>query len=130
MRSRRLALVFVVLGGGCASAPNPDAPRHYGPRVSVSDFVKNTARYRGKAITLDVRIDERMPTGQTLREYVGRDIRVAATAPKGERLSFVITIPPGLPVPDAGYSDDVRIALICTRGSLREGNEAKAIERR
>jgi hypothetical protein len=130
MRWCRVAFVLAVLAGGCTPSPNRDVPRHYGPRVSVSDFVKNTARYKGKAVTVDVRIDERLAGGKSLRDYVDRNIRVAATGPKGEHLTFVITIPPGLSVPEAGYSDDVRIAFVCTRGSLREGNEARFIEKR
>jgi hypothetical protein len=130
MRWYRVAIVLFFIAGGCTPSPKHDVPRHYGPRVSVSDFVKNTAKYKGKAITVDVRIDERMPNGQSLRDYAGRDVRVAAKGPKGEQLSFILTIPPGLAVPDAVYSEDVRVALVCTRGSLREGNEAKLIERR
>jgi len=125
----RVAFVLLVFTGGCTSS-KPEVPRHYGPRVSVSDFVKNTAKYKGKAITLDVRIDERISNGQSLRDYVGRDVKVAAKGPKGGNLSFVITIPPDLSVPEAGYGDDVRVALVCTRGSLREGNEARSIEKR
>jgi len=129
MHSYRLVFVLFVLTGGCTSS-KPEVPRHYGPRVSVWDFVKHTAKYKGKAITVDVRIDERMPNGQSLRDYVGRDVKVAAKGPKGENLSFVITIPPDLSVPEAGYGDEVRVALVCTRGSLREGNEARSIEKR
>ena len=129
MRRCRLAFILLVFTGGCAPS-KPEVPPHYGPRASVADFVKNTAKYKGKAVTLDVRIDERMANGQGLRDYVGRDVKVAAKGPKGENLSFVITIPPGLSVPDAGYGDEVRVAIVCTRGSLREGNEARLIEKR
>ena len=125
----RVAFVLLVFTGGCTSS-KPEVPRHYGPRVSVSDFVKHTAKYKGKAITLDVRIDERISNGQSLRDYVGRDVKVAAKGPKGENISFVITIPPDLSVPEAGYGDEVRVALVCTRGRLREGNEARLIEKR
>jgi len=129
MHRCRVAFVLFVFIGGCTSS-RPEVPPHYGPRANVADFVKNTAKYKGKAITLDVRIDERMANGQTLRDYAGRDVKVAAKGPKGENLSFVTTIPPDLSVPAVGYGDEVRVALVCTRGSLREGNEARLIEKR
>ena len=129
MHRCRVAFVLFVFIVGCTSS-KPEVPPHYGPRASVADFVKNTAKYEGKAITLDVRIDERFANGQSLRDYVGREVKVAAKGPRGENLSFVVSIPPDLSVPEAGYGDEVRVALVCTRGTLREGNEARLIEKR
>jgi hypothetical protein len=128
MRWCPVAFVLVVLVGGCSSSPGSKGTRHYGPRVNVNDFLRNTAAYKGKLITLNVRIDERITSGQTLRDYAGRSIKVAAEGPKGQQLRFVITIPQGLSVPDIGHSDNVRVTFVCTRGDLHQGNEAKLIE--
>jgi hypothetical protein len=127
----RLAVFFsLLLIGGCSSTPAGEDPHHRGPKINLSHFVKNTATYKGKAITLDVVIDEAIPQGQSLQNYVGRDVKVAALGPKGEREPFVITIPQGLAVPDVGHADEVSVTFVCTRGSLRQGNEARLVERR
>jgi hypothetical protein len=118
-------------GPGCADHPSRDKPRHYGPKVNIRDFMQNTVRYKGRIITLTVKVDEPIDRGQShsLRDCVGRDVNFTATGSQGERLNVVIKIPEGVTVPDVGQSDEVSITFICTRGMLRQGNEAKVIER-
>jgi hypothetical protein len=129
MNSDRIVPVLLVVFGGCSSTTY-DVPHHRGAKINVSHFAKKTATYKGKSITLDIRIDEPMRKGQSLRDFVGRDVKVATFGPKGERVAFLITIPQGLSVPEVGNSDDVSVTFVCTRGSLQQGNEATLIEKR
>jgi hypothetical protein len=124
-----MKVVFCLLLCGCSSSGEP--PRHYGPRINIRDFINNPRAYKGKSITLGLKVDEPIDRskGQTLRDYVGRDAKFVTLGPKGERLSLVITIPQDLPVPDAGAAEDLRVTFVCSRGDLRRGNEAKAIEK-
>src|SRR5262249_3353153 len=113
------------------SPPSEGEPTHrQGPKINVAHFTTHTAAYKGKTINLGLRVDEAIDRGrgQSLRNYVGRDVKFITLGPKGEQLKLVSTIPPGLPVPDAGHSDEVRVTFVCTRGKLGQGNEAKAIE--
>jgi hypothetical protein len=126
----RHALFLLVFIGGCSSTPGGDDPHHRGPKINIPHFIKNTATYKGKTITLDVIIEEAMSQGQSLRDYVGRDVKVAAIGPKGQREPFVITIPQGLAVPEIGQADEVSVTFVCTCGNLRQGNEARLIQRR
>jgi hypothetical protein len=93
--------------------------------------MRNTGAYKGKTITLGLRLDEpaASSSGQTLRDFVGRNVKFGATGPKGERLSLIIKIPENLTVPEVGSSDEVRVTFTCTRGDLRQGNEARSIEK-
>jgi hypothetical protein len=129
MDLHRIVPVILVFIDGCSS-PSYEVPHHRGPKINVSHFAKKTATYKGKSITLDVQIDEPIGQGRSLRDFVGRDVKVATLGPKGERVTFVITIPQGLSVPEVGNSDDVSVTFLCTRGSLQQGNEATLIEKR
>src|SRR5258708_1851969 len=125
-------LVLALLLGGCSRPPSHrDEPPHRGPKVNIPDFIANTAAYKGKSITLGLKVDEAIDQsqGQSLRNYVGRNVKFTAVGPKGEPLNLVITIPDGLSVPDAARSDDVLVTFVCTRGSLQQGNVSKSIER-
>ena len=135
MRRRRFVSVLLVLCllqvGGCSSSSSSGEPRHRGPKINIRDFIKNPAAYKGKSITLSLKIDEAIDRSQgwSLRDYVGRDVKFVSLGPRGERLNLVITIPEDLSVPDVGHSDEVSVTFVCTRGSLRQGNEARSIER-
>jgi hypothetical protein len=127
-----IGVVFcLLLLGGCSPSVSGNRQRHEGPKVNLSDFIRNTAAYKGKTITLGLRIDEPIASnsGQSLRDFVGRYVKFSATGPKGERLSLVVKIPANLTVPEVGSSDEVRVTFICTRGDLRQGNEARSIEK-
>jgi hypothetical protein len=92
--------------------------------------MNNTGTYKDKSISLLLKVDEAIDRsqGQSLRDYVGRDVKFTTTGPRGEQLNLVITIPEGLSVPNAGNSDEVVVTFVCTRGDLRQGNEARSIE--
>jgi hypothetical protein len=117
--------------GGCSTPPSGEEAHHPGPKINIPDFIKNTAAYKGKSISLDLKVDEAIvpATGQSLRDYVGRDVKFRTVSPKGEVLNLVISIPAGLDVPDVGPSEEVSVRFVCTRGSLRQGNQAQSIER-
>jgi len=122
-----LCLPFV---GGCRPRAGQEEPHHVGAKVNIPDFIRNTATYRGKAIMLPLRVDEPIIRGQdhSLKNYAGRDVRFTTVGPNGERLGLSIRIPEGLQVPEVGNSDEVWVTFVCTRGSLQEGNEARAIQ--
>jgi hypothetical protein len=126
-----VALGFLLMGGCSASVSNRKTERHEGPKVNLADFSHNTPAYKGKTITLGLKIDEPIAQdrGQSLRDYVGRYVRFTASGPKGERVSLVIRIPSDLTVPEVGNSDEVRVTFVCTQGDLRQGNLARSIER-
>jgi hypothetical protein len=107
-----------------------EVPHHRGPKINIPHFIKNTSTYKGKTITLDVVIDEPIPSGKLLRDYRGRDIRVSALGPKGEKLLLVIKIPKELIVPDVGRAEEVSVTFVCMRGNLQQGNEITLIEKR
>jgi hypothetical protein len=132
--SRRIvpALLVVCLAfpGGCRPRANPEEPHHLGAKINIADFIKKPAAYKGKAITLPLRVDEAIAParGQSLRDYKGRDAKFTTRAPTGERLILVVRIPEGLSVPEVGEGDEVFVTFVCTRGSLRQGNDARAIQ--
>jgi hypothetical protein len=137
MRPGRGRSVSLVLGliflTGCSSHSGPGGTRHHhrGPKVNLADLLHNPAAYKGKSIMLVLQVDEDIDRGQgqSLRDYVGRDVKFTTVAAGGERLDLVITIPQGLSVPDVGRSEEVSVTFVCTRGDLRQGNEARLIER-
>jgi hypothetical protein len=124
-----LLMLCVLLLGGCSSPSGSEIPRRHGPKVNLRDFFYNTAAYKGKSITLDLKVDEPLfrSKGQSLRDYAGQEVKFLKTGPRGELLSLVIKLPQDLSIPEPS-SDSVSVTFVCTRGSLRQGNEAKAIE--
>jgi hypothetical protein len=123
-----LLVVGFLLLGGCRSRVEQGEPHHVGAKINIPDFMQNTAVYRGKAMMLPVKVGEPIAQGQSLRDYLGRDVRFNIHGPKGERLDLVIKIPEGLSVPEVGTGDEVFVTFVCTRGNLREGNEARTIQ--
>jgi hypothetical protein len=130
MTPQRLFCFLLVVGliGGCSSPAAPAKPRRQGPKINIPHFIKHTATYKGKTLTLGLKLDE-AEKGQSLRDFVGRDVKFTTTAPSGENLNLVITIPKDLSVPEANASDDLVVTFICQRGELRQGNIAKMIQR-
>jgi len=134
MEPRRVVPVVLVFGllapAGCSPPPVGDEPRHRGPKIRIADFINNTAAYKGKLISFDLKIEEAIDRsqGRSLLDYVGRDVKFMTPGPRVGQLHLVITIPEGLAVPEVGYLDDVWVTFVCTRGNLQQGNEAKSIE--
>jgi hypothetical protein len=121
-----LLILFLLVLGGCSSSSTlrGTKPHRQGAKVNIPDFINNTAAYKGKSLSLLLKVDEGIDRskGQSLRDYVGRDVKFMALAPGGQRLSLVITIPAGLSVPEVGKSDEVTVTFVCTRGDLRPGS--------
>jgi hypothetical protein len=125
------ALAGVLVLAGCSGPPASHATaKHEGPKVNIPSLIANPTAYKGKTISLTLKVDEAIARGkgESLRDYVGKEAKFMAAGPKGEKLNLVVKIPPGLTVPEVGKADEVRVTFICTRGSLRQGNEAKSIE--
>jgi hypothetical protein len=130
--NRGITFRFVLaslLVSGCAPVVKTEHLRHEGPKVNLADFIANTSAYKGKSLTLGLKVEEAIAKekGQSLRDFVGREVKFAATGPKGEQLNLLIRIPEGMPVPDAGHADELRVTFLCAKGSLQQGNEAKSI---
>jgi len=131
----RLVCVAIVpcslVASGCSSSTrNRETHHHEGPKVNISHFIANTATYKGKTVTLTLKIDEATAggTGDSLRAYAGREARFSIPEAKAERAQIMIKIPEGLPLPESRRGDEVRVTFVCTQGSLRVGNEAKSIQ--
>ena len=122
-----LGLLAIV---ACSSPPSNGKPRRQGPKINIPHFIKHTAAYKGKTISLALKVDEAIAKdqGQSLRDFVGRNAKFMTTAPTGEPLNLVVSIPADMPVPEVGRGDDVVVTFVCKHGSLREGNEAKSIQ--
>ena len=97
----------------------------------IPDFLDNTIKYKGQTITFEMFVDEDifMDRGESLRDYVGKDVKFAAVGPNAHHLSMVIKIPEGLSVPNVDHNGRVIVTFICNEGNLRHGNIAKSIER-
>jgi len=126
----RIISLFLVgglfLNCGCTSSTPTGKVHHHGPKINISDFMSHTAAYKGKTITLVLKVDPSGP-GKSVRNHLGSEVKFTAVGPKGEHLNLVITIPEGMAVPDAGQSDDFLVTFVCQRGDLRQGNVAKSI---
>jgi hypothetical protein len=120
----------LLLSSGC-SAPGSTNPAHKGAKVNLAHFFQQPAAYRGKTLTLQLKVDDAIERnrGQSLQQYTNRYVRFLADGPKGERFHLVIRIPEDIPVPDAAMGDTVVVTFLCSRGNLQQGNEAKAIEK-
>ena len=123
-----VALAAIGLGGCSPPQATHATHQHQGAKISIPDFARNTAAYKGKTITLDLKIDETSAPDKrlTLRELVGKDVKFAA-AGKADRLTIVIKIPADLAIPEGGQTNEYRITFVCKEGSLRQGNEAKSV---
>jgi hypothetical protein len=121
------SLLFI---SGCSSQNHDETERHrHGAKVNVLDFLKHTSAYKGKSITLELKVAEDgfRSNGRTLRDYVGKDILFMTLDPKGQQTKLLIAIPMDVTIPDDA-SDEVFVTFLCTRGHLRQGNKARLIE--
>jgi hypothetical protein len=131
MRQWQIISIFLgacfILNCGCTSSTPAAKVHHHGAKINISDFMSHTAAYKGKIITLLLKVDP-SGSGKSLGDHLGSDVKFMAVGPKGEHLNLVITIPEALAVPDAGQSDDVVVTFVCQSGHLRQGNVAKSIQ--
>jgi hypothetical protein len=121
-----LAMCFLPILGCTLSTPARKVHLH-GARINISDFINHTAAYKGKTITLILKLDQSSSkTSQT--DNGGREFKFTTLGPKGEHLNIIITVPQDVSLPDVGPSDDVMVTFVCSQGSLRQGNHAKAVQ--
>ena len=126
-----LAAAASVLHGGCGSENKPiGEPHHVGGKVNTADLSKNPAAYRGKALTLKLQVAEPLDAakGETLQSCVGKVAKFTCDGTGGVRFEILIRLPDGLKVPAVGLGSDVFVNFVCTRGRLREGNDARAVD--
>lgn len=132
-RCRLLILSLAVgflLGTGCSTSSKSSKPAHKGAKVNLEHFFQHPDSYRGKTLSLFLKVDDAIDRnqGQSLRQYANRYVQFLAEGPKGERFPLVIRIPEDIPLPDAAKGDTVIVTFLCSRGNRQQGNEAKAIE--
>src|SRR5437762_6504884 len=62
MAPRCVLSLILVLGllaiTACSPPPSSGKPRRQGPKINMAHFIKNTPTYKGKTITLGLKIDE------------------------------------------------------------------------
>lgn len=102
-----------------------------GEKVNIPDLIDNTEKYKGKTITLKLKVDTSIHVNdeKSLRDYVGSDVKFHTFGPKREKLSIVIGIPEGTDVPKAVYLDELVITFKCNEGHLQRANTAITIKR-
>ena len=125
-----LVLAMAPALGGC-TASHPGGKQHRrGPKVNLAHFIDHTDTYKGRTIQLIMKAAEPIDRarGESLRNYAGRDVKFTTPVPGRRPLNVVVTIPPGLPVPEVAGTEDVCVTFVCERGVLSDGNTAKAIE--
>jgi hypothetical protein len=128
-----LSLVLcLLLKGGCSPPVVTQKPRRHGAKVNLSHLFQQPAAYKGKTITLTLTIDEGSDRteGPSLRLSTNRNVKFTARGPRGEHLGLVIWVPENVSIPEVARGDEVIVTFTCSRGDLREGNEARSIETR
>lgn len=101
------------------------------PSDRVSDFVDNTAKYKGRVVTFRVRYSDR-PGLTTVRDRVGDTYAAPFTTadPKnGAKLVLGVVLPVGLPAPAARDGEEVLVTFWCGQGDTGKGNVALVIAR-
>lgn len=102
-----------------------------GTSFDWADFIDNTGNYKGKTITLTLRVNSSVfaDEGRSLRNLIGRNVELYGFGPNSERLDVIVSIPSDLSVPNVAFAESVVVTFLCKEGNLRRGNEAKAIKR-
>jgi hypothetical protein len=127
-----LTLLFcLLLGVGCSSHQGDSNPVRKGAKANLTHFFQQPFSYRGKILTLSLKVEEDIDReqNQSLRQYTNRYVKFRAEAKKGEPHHLMIRIPQNIPIPDAAKGDEVVVTFLCSRGNLEQGNEATAIEK-
>lgn len=95
---------------------------------SISDFVDNPTKYKGKTLTLQVTYIE---TSTTLDMQGGeKGIPFTAIDPNNKaKLVLAVDIPKGFKAPAARKGEDVVVTFKCNEGATGKGNVAVTITR-
>jgi hypothetical protein len=131
MSQSRIISIFLCcfLVAGCTSSATTRKVHHHGAKINIADFIHHTAAYKGKTITLILKLDHSSAAGKILRtDDGGRELKFTTVGPKGEQLNLIITIPQEMSLPNEDPSGDLMVTFVCSQGSLRQGNHAKAIQ--
>ena len=128
-------LMFVALFPVLSSCSADDSASYTSivKQFNFADFADNTEKYRGKVLKMGLFVTDaglfKRRSQHSLREYVGKTVKLSNHGEDKVMLDILITIPSGLSVPNAMWGDDVIVEFRCVDGSLRSGNEAISIER-
>jgi hypothetical protein len=122
----------LLLTGGCTARSPSQNPHRKGPKVNIAHLIRNPGAYKGKTITLGLMVDEGIAPGKikSLRQHANQDVKFTAKNAAGESFLLVIWVPDTISIPEAATGDEVVVTFVCSRGDLRQGNEARAIEKR
>ena len=128
MRQRRVLFIFLCclpFLGCMSSTTTTKKVHHHGAKINTADFIKHSMAYKGKTITLILRMDPASAKTPASGQR-GRDLTF--TKADADNLSIVITMPEEISIPQVGPSDDLMVTFVCGQGSLRQGNIAKAVQ--
>ena len=119
-----VTLIMILFFVSCRSSGS-------GEKLNIVDFIDNTQNYKGLTITMGLNIGSSIfkNRGDSLRNYIGKNVKFYTFGPNNASLDISIKIPNGLQVPNAVYLDTLIVKFNCNDGSLLHGNEAISIER-
>ena len=119
-----VTLIMILFFVSCSSSGS-------GEKLNIVDFIDNTQNYKGLTITMGLNIGSHIfkNRGDSLRNYIGKNVKFCTFGPNNARLDISIKIPNGMQVPNAVYLDTLIVKFNCNDGSLLHGNEAISIER-
>lgn len=120
-----LLICCLPLLGCMSSTATTKKVHHHGAKINTADFIKHSMAYKGKTITLILRMDPASAKPPASRQR-GRDLTF--TKADADNLSIVITVPEEVSIPQVGPSDDLMVTFVCGQGSLRQGNIARVVQ--
>jgi hypothetical protein len=127
-----LACCFLAAMWGAARVQPTTVPAQHQEDSRMSeeemlDFMDNTAKFKGKTLTL--RASVWWPDFQlaTLRDCVGKEVDLTRWTRTDGKLEVKVMLPAGLDLPNAKRGDDLLVTFECQKGSLKEGNIATKI---
>ncbi len=99
----RIISLFLVgglfLNCGCTSSTPTGKVHHHGARINISDFMSHSAAYKGKTITLVLKVDPSGP-GKSVRNHLGSEVKFTygLIVPRGDIQHLGGIFPPGAAV--------------------------------
>jgi hypothetical protein len=123
-----LCIIFALVAVACSGiGPKPQIKGQEDWEADA-DFVDNTAKYKGKSLTMPLTYLGSDISTAKLRDRLGTNGLFRGEA-AGGGFNIIIDLPATLDVPDVQYLGHVVVTFDCKEGNLDKGNLAKKIER-